>query len=68
MREPSDELNQTAELIFSMIHNRFIKTSQGLAAMHQKYLVGAFGYCPRILCKGQKVVPVNFISLMLCYC
>lgn len=38
---------------------RYIQTPRGLAKVYQKYLQGAFGYCPRSLCDKQKVLPVG---------
>ena len=45
--------------LYGLIHARYILTTHGLAAMHHKYLHGAFGKCPRHLCAQQSVVPVS---------
>ena len=33
--------------------------SKGLAMMREKYLLGRFGVCPRVLCERQNVLPVG---------
>lgn len=43
--------------VYGMIHNRFIRTPEGMARMVKKYLEGGFGYCPRALCDNQKCLP-----------
>ena len=42
-----------------LIHARYIVTSHGLNAMLAKYRGGEFGRCPRMLCNGQRVVPLG---------
>ena len=60
-----DEVEDEAELeasviqLYGLIHARFILTTQGLNRMHTKYKRGDFGVCPRMLCRGQKVVPMG---------
>jgi casein kinase II subunit beta len=44
------ELYQEATEIYGLIHARFILTPKGLALMREKYLLGKFGICPRVLC------------------
>ena len=44
------EQNQLASDLYGLIHARFVVSPPGLAKMYQKYLNGAFGYCPRALC------------------
>ncbi|KAH8915609.1 casein kinase II beta subunit [Atractiella rhizophila] len=50
-------LESSAELLYGLIHQRFVVTRQGLQAMHEKYQSGHFGACPRVYCNGWKVVP-----------
>lgn len=44
------EIYQEATDIYGLIHARFIMTPKGLAIMREKFLLGKFGICPRVLC------------------
>jgi len=33
--------------------------------MHRKYLNNEFGECPRVLCRGQPVVPMGFAGMLI---
>ena len=56
----TEELSRSAALLYGLIHARYIITSHGLEAMHRKYLQKGFGECPRMLCRGQPVLPMSF--------
>lgn len=45
------EIYQEATDIYGLIHARFITTTRGLAIMKEKFLMGHFGVCPRVLCE-----------------
>jgi len=45
--------------IYGFIHKRFINTPEGLGLMREKFINGVFGYCPRMLCNKQVVLPVG---------
>ncbi|EKM59203.1 uncharacterized protein PHACADRAFT_157491 [Phanerochaete carnosa HHB-10118-sp] len=47
----------SAELLYGLVHQRFILTRAGLQAMVDKYENGTFGSCPRVFCNGTHVVP-----------
>jgi len=47
----------SAELLYGLVHQRYILTRQGLQAMIDKYEAGIFGSCPRVYCRGTNVVP-----------
>ena len=44
------EVYQAAMDLYGLIHARFILSPRGLAMMREKFLLGAFGMCQRILC------------------
>lgn len=58
-RQELAAIEESAEKLYGMIHQRYILTKQGLAAMAAKFENGDFGTCPRILCGGSRVVPVG---------
>lgn len=52
-------IESSAELLYGLIHQRFIISRQGIGQMHEKYEAGHFGFCPRVFCNGCKVLPVG---------
>lgn len=52
-------VQHSAELLFGLIHQRFILTKQGLQMMAEKYEKKAFGACPRYHCEGMHLLPVG---------
>lgn len=50
-------VESSAELLYGLIHQRFIITRQGLQQMVTKYEQAHFGYCPRVYCNTTKIVP-----------
>lgn len=44
-------------MLYGLIHARFIITGDGLSVMHQKYIKGDFGTCPRVFCNNTHVLP-----------
>lgn len=57
--ELPDELaiRRSAELLYGLVHARFIITRQGLNMMAKKYSTGQFGKCPRVMCEETYVIP-----------
>ena len=53
-----EELQEIRE-IYGYIHKRFINTPLGLGLVREKFINGAYGYCPRMLCNKQVLLPVG---------
>lgn len=52
-------IESSAEMLYGLIHQRFITSRPGISQMAEKYELGHFGHCPRVFCYGAKVLPVG---------
>ncbi|KAL6452625.1 CKB1 Casein kinase II subunit beta [Candida maltosa Xu316] len=52
-------LSHSAELLYGLIHARYIVSKQGLTAMASKFERNDFGSCPRFFCDGMHLIPVG---------
>ena len=61
MRMASDlsVIENSAELLYGLIHQRYITSRPGIQQMAEKYDLQHFGTCPRVFCNGAKVLPVG---------
>ncbi|GAB7339019.1 hypothetical protein MBLNU457_5683t1 [Dothideomycetes sp. NU457] len=59
MQSDISVIEGSAEMLYGLIHQRFITSRQGIQQMLEKYEMGHFGTCPRVYCRGAKVLPVG---------
>ncbi|XP_063941180.1 casein kinase II subunit beta-2 [Daucus carota subsp. sativus] len=57
--EQIELIESAAEMLYGLIHVRYLLTSRGMAAMLEKYKTYDFGRCPRVYCCGQPCLPVG---------
>lgn len=53
-------IESSAELLYGLIHQRFITSRQGIQVMYEKYLANHFGFCPRVNCNSARVLPCGY--------
>ncbi|KAJ7882205.1 casein kinase II, regulatory subunit [Mycena olivaceomarginata] len=61
--ESREYLNVQAEVLYGLIHARWVVTAAGQTKMVKKYKGGDFGRCPRVLCQSQSLLPVGLVDV-----
>jgi casein kinase II subunit beta len=56
-------IESSAEMLYGLIHQRFITSRPGIQQMAEKYELGHFGHCPRVHCYTAKVLPVGLSDI-----
>lgn len=52
-------IESSAEVLYGLIHQRFICSRAGIQQMSEKYELAHFGICPRTNCEGTRTLPVG---------
>lgn len=56
-------IESSAELLYGLIHQRYITSRPGIQQMADKYELQHFGICPRVFCNSARVLPVGISDI-----
>lgn len=56
-------IESSAEMLYGLIHQRFICSRAGIQQMCEKYELGHFGCCPRTYCDQARTLPVGLSDI-----
>ncbi|KAL5604353.1 hypothetical protein BROUX41_002325 [Berkeleyomyces rouxiae] len=56
-------IESSAELLYGLIHQRYICSRPGMQQMSEKYELGHFGTCPRTKCENARTLPVGLSDI-----
>lgn len=59
----NDVIESNAQILYALIHQRFITTRSGLSVYKERLLEGEFGSCPRVGCHGSFLIPCGQSNL-----
>lgn len=55
-------INTSSQLLYGLIHSRFIITTKGMSLMLQKFKEKIFGTCPNFSCENAAVLPIGLVD------
>lgn len=58
-KKHKSDIIKSADILYGLIHARYIMARSGLIAMANKYHDVEFGRCIRVSCKGQPMLPIG---------
>lgn len=53
------EHQRVCEEVYLALHARYVMTAEGMASVKSLFERGRYGTCPRILCRGQHLLPLG---------
>lgn len=56
-------IESSAEMLYGLIHQRYICSRAGIQQMSEKYDLGHFGMCPRTNCNQTRTLPVGLSDI-----
>jgi casein kinase II subunit beta len=56
-RAQIDRVGQSVQRLYGLLHQRFVITDDGARKLQRKVSTGIYGLCPRIVCRGARLVP-----------
>lgn len=58
-KPPGSDIYDSCLHLYGLIHARFILSPAGLVKMNEKFTAGHYGCCPRLLCRGNRLLPLG---------
>lgn len=56
---PADLIDRSAQMLYGLIHSRYVMTMEGVAAVLSKFLNRDYGVCPRVYCNNTQMLPIG---------